>query len=148
MYAFFEELFAYNHYYNQQLAAYIAGHADQASHKTLQLFSHVLNAHHIWNSRILGEKNAFGVWQIQPYEDFCEIDQANYRNTQSILAQHGDLGRVIRYTTTTGGVFHNTVKDVLFHTVNHSTYHRGQIAAELRQSGLEPLPTDYIFYKR
>ncbi|QLH28398.1 MAG: hypothetical protein HWD63_02710 [Candidatus Parvibacillus calidus] len=39
------------------------------------------------------------------------------------------------------------MKDIIFHIINHSTYHRGQIAMEFRQSGLEPLNTDYIFYK-
>lgn len=148
MNAFFDELFAYNYHSNQQLATYITEHADRVSYKTLQLFSHILNAHHIWNSRILGEKNAFGVWQIHPHDDFSEIDKTNYRNTRSILATHGGLDAIIQYKTTTGNAFQNTIKDVLFHAINHSTYHRGQIATELRQSGLEPLPTDYIFYKR
>jgi uncharacterized damage-inducible protein DinB len=29
------------------------------------------------------------------------------------------------------------------HLVNHSTYHRGQVALMLRQLGAEPLPTDF-----
>ena len=37
---------------------------------------------------------------------------------------------------------------MLFHFVNHSTYHRGQIASNLKEHGIEPLVTDYIFYKR
>jgi len=148
MKAFFEELFAYNHHYNQQLAAYIGAYADQASDKTFQLFSHILNAHHIWNSRISGQNPVFGVWQSHYHNHFGELDQANYDRTTAVLASVTDLGRVIRYSTTTGAAFENSIKDILFHVINHSTYHRGQIASQLRQSGLEPLPTDYIFYKR
>ncbi|WP_353181787.1 DinB family protein [Parapedobacter lycopersici] len=147
MNAFFSELFSYNHHCNQQLAAYIAGHADRVSVRTVQLFSHVLNAQHIWNSRILGEPSDFGVWHTHTPEDFAPLNLRNYRDTQSIIAGR-DLDAVIQYATTRGGIFSNTTQDILFHTVNHATYHRGQIATDLRQSGLEPLATDYILYKR
>ena len=30
----------------------------------------------------------------------------------------------------------------------HGSYHRGQVAMLLRQSGAEPLPTDYIVFVR
>jgi hypothetical protein len=30
--------------------------------------------------------------------------------------------------------------------VNHSTYHRGQVAAMLRQVGTAPPPTDYLVF--
>lgn len=36
--------------------------------------------------------------------------------------------------------------DILQHVVNHGTYHRGNVAAILRQQGHEGVPTDYIFY--
>ncbi|WP_313897918.1 DinB family protein [Brevibacillus sp. FSL L8-0520] len=32
------------------------------------------------------------------------------------------------------------------HVVNHGTYHRGNIAAMLRQQGYAGVPTDYVFY--
>jgi uncharacterized damage-inducible protein DinB len=34
------------------------------------------------------------------------------------------------------------------HVVNHSTYHRGQIAAFIRQFGIKPPQTDYIAFAR
>lgn len=54
----------------------------------------------------------------------------------------------IGYKTSKGDAFQNTVKDILFHIINHSTYHRGQIAANCKEYGIEPLMSDYIFYKR
>jgi uncharacterized damage-inducible protein DinB len=36
----------------------------------------------------------------------------------------------------------------MIHLVNHSTYHRAQIATLLRQGGLEPVNTDFITYDR
>jgi uncharacterized damage-inducible protein DinB len=35
---------------------------------------------------------------------------------------------------------------VLRHVVNHSTYHRGQVASKLRRLGVEPAATDFIFW--
>ncbi|WP_111881753.1 DinB family protein [Aequorivita sp. CIP111184] len=32
--------------------------------------------------------------------------------------------------------------------INHSTYHRVQIINQLKEDGLKPIETDYIFYKR
>lgn len=36
--------------------------------------------------------------------------------------------------------------EILRHMVNHGTYHRGNVAAMLRQQGYEGVPTDYMFY--
>ncbi|MDO1499494.1 DinB family protein [Winogradskyella maritima] len=52
------------------------------------------------------------------------------------------------YESSEGRLFANTVQDILFHIINHSAHHRGQIMMDLRQNGLEPLALDYIFYKR
>jgi uncharacterized damage-inducible protein DinB len=35
---------------------------------------------------------------------------------------------------------------VLRHLVNHSTYHRGQVASKLKRLGVEQPPTDFIFW--
>ena len=51
-------------------------------------------------------------------------------------------------TNSKGETFSNKIKDILFHIINHSTYHRAQIATDLKQNGIEPINTDYIFYKR
>jgi uncharacterized damage-inducible protein DinB len=35
---------------------------------------------------------------------------------------------------------------MLRHTVNHSTYHRGQVASKLKRFGIEPPNTDFFFW--
>lgn len=44
------------------------------------------------------------------------------------------------------GTLRTTYADVVRHVVNHGTYHRGNIAAMLRQMGYVGTPTDYMFY--
>lgn len=144
---FFKELFAYNHHFNGELAAIFNEQADKVSEKSRQWFNHILNAHSIWNGRILQEPTSFGVWHMHEVNKLKEIDSSNYSSSIRILDQF-DFGSEINYVTSKGDSYTNTVKDILFHIINHSTYHRGQIAGDFRQQGLEPLVSDYIFYKR
>ena len=58
------------------------------------------------------------------------------------------ITKKIIYKNSKGIEFSNTVQDVIFHVINHSTYHRAQIASDLKANGIEPINTDYIFYKR
>lgn len=144
---FFTELFEYSHYFNQKLGDIFSDNPGRTSEKAVKLYNHVLNAHQIWNNRIEQKQTASGVWEIHPLQDLKSIDKTNYEQTLLILDKF-DLNRIISYTNFKGETFRNSIRDVLFHTINHSTYHRGQIAADFRQHGLEPLATDYIFYKR
>jgi len=50
-----------------------------------------------------------------------------------------------RYISGTAGC--HPLHDLLIHVVNHSTYHRGQVASMLRQVGAVPPPTDFIVFK-
>jgi len=147
MITFFRELFGYNHHFNQQLATVFAAHADKTPEKSVKWFNHILNAHRVWNSRILPGKNKFGVWELHNVDELIEIDRINYFDSIKILDQ-GNPETEVNYINSKGERFTNTIRDILFHIINHSTYHRGQIAADFRQQGLEPIVTDYIFYKR
>lgn len=142
----FSELFEYNNHTNQKLISLLSTEMYKVSEKTLQLLNHLINAHQIWNARIINEKE-FDVWQINDIKDLINIDNGNHLRTLKII-EISDLGNLIDYTNSKGVKFSSKVKDVLFHVINHSTYHRAQIATELKNCGIEPLNTDYIFYKR
>jgi uncharacterized damage-inducible protein DinB len=147
MQLFFEQLFEYNHYFNQKLSGIFLEKGNPISEKSVKLFSHILNAHHIWNARIVGRQSGFSVWDVHAVEQFSKIDHKNFNETVHALNQV-DLNSIILYKTSKGAEFENKTRDILFHIINHSTYHRGQIATDFRQTGTEPLVTDYIFYKR
>ncbi|MCH7396746.1 hypothetical protein MM236_02050 [Belliella sp. DSM 107340] len=59
-----------------------------------------------------------------------------------------DFNITADYSNSKGQKYSSSVRDILFHIINHSTYHRSQIASELKNQGIEPLITDYIFFKR
>ena len=147
MITFFKELFEYNHHFNQKLASVFSENAGNVPDKSIKWFSHILNAHRVWNSRILPVEDKFGIWQTHDVVELIGIDRINYIDSIKILDQE-KLETEIKYLTSKGDPFTNTIRDILFHVINHSTYHRGQIAADFREQGLEPMVTDYIFYKR
>lgn len=144
---FFKALFEYGHQTNQKLGGIFNDNPDKTTEKAVKLYSHILNAHRVWNNRIGSRQPIFGVWEIHPIQDCGNIDEMNYTHSLFIL-DNFDLNEVVNYTNTKGHTFNKSVRDILFHVINHSTYHRGQIATEFRQNGLEPLVTDYIFYAR
>lgn len=57
-----------------------------------------------------------------------------------------DLERPVSYENPPGTRWTYTLGQMLQHVVNHSTYHRGQVAAMLRQLGSVPPPTDYLVF--
>ncbi|MGM0853760.1 MAG: DinB family protein [Bacillota bacterium] len=60
--------------------------------------------------------------------------------------KHKDL--TISYETSIGEACQNTTEEILYHIVNHGTYHRGNITAMLWQLGEKGVSTDYIYYLR
>ena len=60
----------------------------------------------------------------------------------------GDLDRKIEYVNTKGEKYLNAIEDITMHVINHSTYHRAQIAQKVKILGGNPAVTDYIFFQR
>ncbi len=144
---FFKELFEYSYSFNEKLGNIYHEMPDNIPEKAIQLYNHILNAHQVWNNRIESWQTPYGVWEIHPPALYLPINKTNYEQSLTLLEKH-DLMSVINYSNTSGKVFSNTVRDILFHIINHSTYHRAQIATLFRQSGLTPLTSDFIFFKR
>ena len=145
----FKELLEYSYHINNKL---IERFNDGDLHlaipeNAIKLLSHILNAQSIWNSRIKEEDLKTDVWKIHTKEEMSDLENVNFEESLLILEEES-LDRQISYTNSKGERYQNSIQDILFHVVNHSTYHRGQIAVELRKSGLEPIVSDYIIYKR
>lgn len=140
------DLFDYTYHFNKEMIHVISENISKTDEKTIGLINHTLNAQQIWNSRILREKS-FEVWQINPFEKLDEINAQNYQKSVDIV-QNTDLNKIIEYQNSGGMEFQNSIFEILFQAINHSTYHRGQINFLLKQSGIEPVLADYIFYKR
>lgn len=146
MKTFFKDIFEYHHHFNQKLIEQLDVHEINISESSLRLISHAINAHQIWNARI-SNKTTLGVHELHALEVCKRIDHENFYETLEILNTHA-LDEPILYENSKGDKFNNTVQDILFHIANHFSHHKGQIIMELRQNGIDPIVTDYIFYKR
>src|SRR5690606_14249917 len=124
----------------RKLAELFNENSGTVSEKSTQLFSHILNAQQIWNNRIDPQLPLFDVWDVHPVQHFEKIDAENYKHSLSILDRF-ELNAKIAYVNSKGQGFNNDIKGILFHLINHSTYHRGQIATEFRLAGIKPLAT-------
>ncbi len=121
--------------------------ANQSIPQAEALFSHVLNAQHIWISRINRFEARFNRFDIHPVSIFQDLHQDNTSQLRQIFDQ-AEFDKVISYSTFNGDKFSNTVEDILLHVVNHSTYHRAQLATCFKQNNVKPPETDFITYQR
>ncbi|AHM60689.1 DinB family protein [Flammeovirgaceae bacterium 311] len=151
MEAFLKDWFAYNHRANESIVEVLTT-VDSLPARAYEIFSHLLNAHRIWLNRIYPVDGL----QVHPWEKldkevFSKLNDQNYTNTLLFLqsTKFGlQLGKQVYYQNSRGVDFTNSIQEIYFHILNHSAYHRGQVALLLRQAAAEPPLTDYIFFKR
>ncbi len=143
---FFKEYFEYNYFFNQKILQFLQENQNNFSDRSLSLISHIVNVHAIWNNKLKPSGNTVGSWEVLSLEQCRQLDKDNYDRSLWLLEEI-ELNQVIEYTSGKGNVFHHKAADLMFQIVNHSTYHRGQLATEFRQSGFEPFLTDFIYYK-
>lgn len=115
-----------------------------------RLISHIVAAQKLWMERISGETTVKTPWEEYKTEDIVNL--SNDINDKWILLiknrGNGFLEMVVKYKTTSGEPFENKVMDIITHLINHSTYHRAQIARIVRQEGGIPPSIDFIRFKR
>lgn len=146
MKALFKDMFQYHHHYNQLFIDLLQEHDSLLGEEPVALLSHVVNAHQIWNARIT-DSVRLDVYEMHTPDEMRLLDRDNYESSIQIIDGR-DLAEDITYTTTKGQSFSNSLQEILFHVVNHSTHHKAQISRIMRQKGMIPPRTDYIFYKR
>ncbi len=107
------------------------------------LIAHIVAAQRVWLERALSVRQSVAVWPHWSLSETAkELPVVLGEWTRLIAA--GDLPREVAYTNTKGQQFRNKLSDVALHVVFHGVYHRGQIAALVRQHGGEPAYTDFI----
>jgi uncharacterized damage-inducible protein DinB len=111
--------------------------------------AHIVGAECLWLGRLKKESSAFAVWPELGIEGCREGLAELAARWPELLDVKGEaLGDSVAYTNSQGQAWTNTVEEILTHVTIHSAYHRGQIASDLRASGLIPAYTDYIHAAR
>ena len=107
------------------------------------ILEHMLSAQHIWLQRC-GVKLEHGRENIALHGLF----QANSEIWQVVLDE-SDVDSLVTYLTSRGEQYTESVGQIMFHVLNHGTYHRGQLRQLAEEDGFENFPeTDLILYFR
>lgn len=142
----FQSLYKYNHWCNEQMISLIEEHPEAYSERAQTLIGHMLNTHHIWTSRLKRVDRKHGVWDTFKIEELAPYNQENFDESMYVLDRF-DYEYLLTYVNTINETHTRRVKDILFHIINHSTYHRGQLMTELKLNGAMPIPLDFTYYK-
>lgn len=139
----------YNDWANGLVFNAFEKYGDKIPYSSMHLLSHIVNAQSNWVRRIYREAPVVGVWEDHDLTTCKRMHREDSVAFKKILKDYeGQFHEKIAYTTTQGYFFETSIFDMIFHTFNHGTYHRAQIAKEMKQSGLEPAHTDYITFVR
>ncbi len=146
----FRSLFRYTRWANDRMLDTMQA-ADPVPGRAVELLSHLLRAQDVWYGRI--EKTAHATLDLWADEDLAacaERAEASTRRWETVFDEGAaiDLDQSIAYTNSKGTSFETPLRNLLSHVVNHSTHHRAQIALVLREAGIAPPATDYIFFVR
>jgi len=106
--------------------------------------AHIVAAEHLWLARIERRASPLAVWPELSLEK-CEEQATAIANLwQRFLSGGTPLDQLVAYKNSKGEAYDSLVRDILTHVFMHSTYHRGQIASDMRQAGHVPAYTDFI----
>jgi len=153
-----EKLYRYNRWANTQVLDFAAKLTSeqfvrdlQTSHRSVRdTLAHILAAEWIWLERWNG---------VSPS---ALLDPADFPTVESVRTRLSDvetesakfisgltdqrLDESLTYTNTRGELWTYTYSQMLQHVANHSSYHRGQVVAMLRQLGAEVSPVDMLVF--
>jgi len=147
MIPFFTNKFEYNHHCNSQIIDQIEKSPTAYVERVQRLICHTLNTQNVWNHRILGQAPTQMVWDTFGIERLHLLNDENHELSLDIL-QNTHLNTIINYEDTRGDSYSNSVENMLFHIINHSTYHRGQLITTLKQNRVVPISTDFISHNK
>jgi uncharacterized damage-inducible protein DinB len=155
------ELFAYNAWANRKIFDAAAGLPEEQYNRDLKsshggihgTLAHIVWAEQLWLHRWLARPNP----AVPQGKDLRDLDAVRAR-WEEVEAERGAflkgltparLNEMQTVKPSTGGAYAHSFAQMLRHTVDHSTYHRGQVVTLLRQVGAVPPNTGLIvFYRR
>lgn len=148
--AYFNKLFEYDYWSNKEVLKALEA-SKNPPEKALQLLSHILAAERVWYARLMEQDSSkLHIWPEHSLEECQKMAGEVFRNWISYLDDLSAkrLNEKILYWNSKGTAFETAIGDILTHVAIHGGYHRGQIAALLRQADAKPAVTDYIAYVR
>jgi uncharacterized damage-inducible protein DinB len=145
---YFLKLYHYNAWSNKRVLSCLKRqHVDDD--KILTLMGHIVAAQFLWLHRIKGlPPPDVKLWGTYTLEQLVDMAEDAGKKWLDFVESADNFDRELTYTNYVNEPYTNNVEMIMIHLVNHSSYHRAQIAMLLRQKGFEPINTDFITYDR
>lgn len=154
------ELFTYNAWANRKLFSALAALSAEDYKRDLKTsfggvsgtVNHIVWAEELWLRRWQGAAPP-AVAQGRDLESLSAAQDRwerieDERNRYLGALSDTSLASAVVVKASSGGEFRHQLRETLLHVTDHSTYHRGQIIAMLRQLGRTPPSTGLITFYR
>ena len=148
MKSYFLKLYQYNYWSNKRVLNKMK-EQNVNDEKILTIMGHIVAAQFLWLHRIKGLPPAqVKLWGEYTLDQLFDMAENIGKQWLEFVESTEDFNRELTYNNYVGDPYINNVETIMIHLVNHSSYHRAQIAMLLRQKGFEPINTDFITYDR
>jgi uncharacterized damage-inducible protein DinB len=145
---YFLKLYQYNAWANNRVINCLSRQT-VGDEKILNIMGHIVAAQFLWLHRIKGLPPAnVKLWGEYSLPQVTTMAEEVGKLWLEFVESTDNFNRELTYNNYLGEPYINNVEMIMIHLVNHSSYHRAQIALLLRQKGHEPINTDFITYDR
>lgn len=145
---YFLKLYQYNAWSNTRVINCLE-RQQVKDEKIFTLMGHIVAAQLLWLHRVKGlPPPDVKLWGTYTVDQLKEMVTDAGKKWLEFIENEDNFNRELSYRNYVGESYTNNVEMIMIHLVNHSSYHRAQIAMLLRQKGLEPVNTDFITYDR
>ena len=143
---FFLDKFEYDFFATKNWIVCLEEQEDLLSPFVKKSISHIINAHHIWNCRLVNNIPQSEFWDELSIHFLQRLHQQNYSEIIDFIEKF-EINEKINYHSSEGIKFTKHMSDVLYHILNHSNYHRAQIVMDLKNNGLKSPSFNFISYR-
>lgn len=154
-----QELYRYNQWANDRLLEAVSVLTPDQFTRSLgssypsvrETFAHIVWAEWLWLQRWKGASpqrrfDAGDFPHMSVLNDrWSELKAEQLAFVDTVTAER--LHAVVEYVNLQGETWQYTLWRQMYHVVNHSTYHRGQLTTMLRQLSAAPVPTDFLVFR-
>jgi uncharacterized damage-inducible protein DinB len=119
---------------------------------------HTLNHNYvidrIFQAHLEGREHGYGARNTAEHPPLAELRRAQAEIDAWYIARYdamsaAELDELVKFTFVGGGAGAMTREEILFHVVNHTSYHRGNVASAIYEvSGCRPPTTDLPVFLR
>jgi len=151
----------YNHWANEKMCKYLEGVDEPAiasnereKFETIKsIILHIANTEQTWLGRLSGKNipNMYNLDTSKSFSDICKSIRKNSDEFIIFLSGKDDNFFLLstEYVNLKGQTFSQNNAEIILHSMNHSTFHRGQVMSMLRHVGYtDQSASDFIMFLR